>query len=61
MSIINKIVVQWERQHAIHSYQSSMEFTLEEFRLTTDDDILARQTAEYDAWYAEIRRIEQEQ
>jgi len=38
-----------------------MEFTPEEFRSITDEEILERQTAEYDAWYARIRRIEQEQ
>jgi hypothetical protein len=61
MSIVNKVVVQWEKQDPTYSYQGSMEFTPEEFRAITDEEILARQTAEYDAWYANIKSLEQEQ
>jgi len=61
MNIVNKIVLQWQKQDPTYSYQGSMEFTPEEFRSITDEEILERQTAEYDAWYARIRRIEQEQ
>ena len=61
MSIVNKIVLQWEKKDPVYSYQSYMEFTPEEFRAITDDEINERQTTEYDAWLANIKSLEQEQ
>jgi hypothetical protein len=61
MSIVNKIVLQWEKKDPVYSYQIYMVFTPEEFRAVTDDEINERQTAEYDAWLANIKSLEQEQ
>jgi hypothetical protein len=61
MNIINKVVFQWQVQDPTYSYQGHMEFTMEELRAITDDEILARQTQEYNEWYANIKRLEEVQ
>lgn len=61
MNIVNKIVLHWEVQDPIYSYQGYMEFTPEEFRSTAPEEILAKQTEQYNEWYAKIKTLEEEQ
>ena len=61
MNPINKVILEWQVLGSPYSYQGFMTFTSEEFRSITDEDILSRQTAEYEAWLANINSLEQEQ
>lgn len=51
--------VEWSVEDPVYPYQSIYEFTLDELKLLSEADLLARQQAEYDVWLANLKAIEQ--
>lgn len=49
---IDQVVVEWSVVDEEYSYADIYTFTAEEYAALTPEDLLARQTAQYNAWKA---------
>jgi hypothetical protein len=61
MNITNQIVLYWSVEDPVYPYKGGYEFTLDELKAITSEEMLARQNADYETWLADLKQREQEQ
>ena len=59
MIINSTIKVEWSVEDPVYPYQSAYIYTLDEIKNIDPDILLAAQQAEYDAWLASLKALEQ--
>jgi hypothetical protein len=61
MKITNKVFFNWSVEDSVYPYQSTYEYTVEEFSKINMEDIRNKQELEYSEWLNVMKQMEQGQ
>lgn len=61
MNITNKVLLNWVVEDPVYPYQSTYEYTVEEFNQLDMQDLRMQQELEYADWFSTMQQMEQGQ
>lgn len=61
MNITNKVFLNWSVEDPVYPYQSTYEYTVEEFNQLNMQELREQQELEYSDWFATMQSMEQGQ
>lgn len=61
MKITNKVFLNWSVEDPVYPYQSTYEYTVDEFNQLNMQDLRMQQDLEYADWFAVMKEMEQGQ